>query len=189
MLVSNIAWSTCAEIRTNLEKIEAEAAKKLRTMRLGKIYWFLYKKKKCVYFMRVRTRAMYYKGKGIYRLFFCRYRSNPRTLCYAQVSRSLRRLHGHAQHHSWERLQCTIIECTSVCHPRCYHHSRKCSRDIHYSIRSFQRAEDYIKLFGDEPGRQWSHRRSCQRAIDDLNPLVWRWYVHGCFYNHLRCAV
>ena len=29
------------EIRTNKEKIEAEAAKKLRTMNLGKTYWFL----------------------------------------------------------------------------------------------------------------------------------------------------
>ena len=29
------------EIRTNYEQIEAEAAKKLRTMSIGKIYWFL----------------------------------------------------------------------------------------------------------------------------------------------------
>ena len=32
------------EIKTNYKQIEAEAAKKLRTMRLDKIYWFLYKK-------------------------------------------------------------------------------------------------------------------------------------------------
>ena len=32
------------EIKTNYEQIEAEAAKKLRTMSLGKVYWFLQKK-------------------------------------------------------------------------------------------------------------------------------------------------
>ena len=38
-----------AEIRINSEQIEAEAAKKLKTMSLGKFYWFLYKKGVGVY--------------------------------------------------------------------------------------------------------------------------------------------
>ena len=36
------------EIKTNYEPIEAEAAKKLRTMSLCKTYWFLYKKKRVI---------------------------------------------------------------------------------------------------------------------------------------------
>ena len=37
-------FNPLTEIRTNKEQIEAEIAKKLRTMRLSKIYWFLLKK-------------------------------------------------------------------------------------------------------------------------------------------------